>query len=154
MGIPEILNFFGFGFRASNGQFFLCTHHRDRTGYGEIWSVEEISSLSHIVDGQPRVSSSFREVAGSFPYCKSFIESKILEEKRIRLSEEKEKKRLQRIEELKQAYEASGRKKNIADVSEMEDLLSLTEKKTIQQCRRPQCHGCKLGWICPKAWSE
>ena len=59
-----------------------------------------------------------------------------------------------RIPELKQAFEASGRKHNIAEPDEVETLLTLTEKKIIQQCRRPKCHGCKLGWICPKFWSE
>lgn len=59
-----------------------------------------------------------------------------------------------RITELKQAFEASGRKYNSAEPNEVDSLLTLTEKKIIQQCRRPQCHGCKLGWICPKFWSE
>ena len=59
-----------------------------------------------------------------------------------------------RITELKQAFEASGRKYNSAEPCEVETLLTLTEKKIIQQCRRPQCHGCKLGWICPKFWAE
>lgn len=59
-----------------------------------------------------------------------------------------------RITELKQAFETSGRKYNSAEPNEVDSLLTLTEKKIIQQCRRPQCHGCKLGWICPKFWSE
>ncbi len=62
--------------------------------------------------------------------------------------------RLARIKELKQAFEASGQKFNSADPDEVETLLTLTEKKIIQQCRRPKCHGCKLGWICPKYWVE
>ena len=65
-----------------------------------------------------------------------------------------EKQVAPRIKELKQAFEASGRKYNSAEPSEVEELLTLTEKKIIQQCRRPKCHGCKLGWICPKFWSE
>ena len=59
-----------------------------------------------------------------------------------------------RIKELKQAFEASGSKYNSAEPDEVEKLLTLTEKKIIQQCRRPKCHGCKLGWICPKYWTE
>ena len=65
-----------------------------------------------------------------------------------------EKQVAPRIKELKQAFEASGRKCNSAEPNEVEQLLTLTEKKIIQQCRRPKCHGCKLGWICPKFWSE
>ena len=65
-----------------------------------------------------------------------------------------EKQVAPRIQELKQAFEASGRKYNSAEPNEVEELLTLTEKKIIQQCRRPKCHGCKLGWICPKFWSE
>ena len=60
----------------------------------------------------------------------------------------------ERIKELKDLFEVSGRKQNFADSSELDSLLNLTEKKIIQQCRRPQCHGCKMGWICPKYWSE
>lgn len=67
---------------------------------------------------------------------------------------EQEQKVAARIKELKQAFEASGRKYNSAEPCEVETLLTLTEKKIIQQCRRPQCHGCKLGWICPKFWAE
>lgn len=59
-----------------------------------------------------------------------------------------------RIRELKEAFEKSGRRHNSAEPEEVEALLTLTEKKIIQQCRRPKCHGCKLGWICPKYWSE
>ena len=68
--------------------------------------------------------------------------------------EERQALRSVRISELKQAFEASGRKQNFAEPGEAETLLTLTEKKIIQQCRRPHCHGCKLGWICPKFWSE
>jgi len=68
--------------------------------------------------------------------------------------EERQALRSVRISELKQAFEASGRKQNFAEPDEAETLLTLTEKKIIQQCRRPHCHGCKLGWICPKFWSE
>ena len=56
--------------------------------------------------------------------------------------------------ELKEAFEKSGRRHNSAEPEEVEALLTLTEKKIIQQCRRPKCNGCKLGWICPKYWSE
>lgn len=62
--------------------------------------------------------------------------------------------RSNRIQELKDAFEKSGRSHNSAAPEEVETLLTLTEKKIIQQCRRPKCHGCKLGWICPKYWSE
>ena len=69
---------------------------------------------------------------------------------RARADEEVSRKTEARIQELKQAFEASGRKENAADTSEVETLCNLTEKKMIQQCRRPRCLGCKLGWICPK----
>ncbi len=62
--------------------------------------------------------------------------------------------RSNRIQELKDAFEKSGHSHNSAAPEEVETLLTLTEKKIIQQCRRPKCHGCKLGWICPKYWSE
>ncbi|MGI5923156.1 MAG: hypothetical protein ACOX9E_04355 [Lentisphaeria bacterium] len=62
--------------------------------------------------------------------------------------------RIMRIKNLKEAFEASGRKKNAANPDEVETLLTLTEKKIVQQCKRPHCRGCKLGWICPKFWSE
>ena len=58
-----------------------------------------------------------------------------------------------RIAELKKAFEESGRKQNFAEPAEVDTLISLTEKKIIRRCRRPQCHGCKLGWICPKFWA-
>lgn len=67
-----------------------------------------------------------------------------------RLIQEGERQHLARIQELKRAFEASGRKENYAETSEVETLLNLTEKKIIQQCHRPKCLGCKLGWICPK----
>ena len=76
-------------------------------------------------------------------------EQKVEEEYRQR-----ERQVASRITELKQAFEASGRKYHSAEPNEVEELLTLTEKKIIQQCRRPQCHGCKLGWICPKFWAE
>ncbi len=79
-------------------------------------------------------------------------------EKRKQKAEEEHRQRerqvASRITELKQAFEASGRKYNSAEPCEVETLLTLTEKKIIQQCRRPKCHGCKLGWICPKFWAE
>ena len=61
--------------------------------------------------------------------------------------------RPRRIRELKDAFEKSGQRHNSAEPEEVESLLTLTEKKIIQQCRRPKCHGCKLGWICPKYWT-
>jgi hypothetical protein len=63
---------------------------------------------------------------------------------------EAERVRLSRIQELKQAFEETGFTENFAETSEVETLLTLTEKKIVQQCHRSQCHGCKLGWICPK----
>ena len=60
-----------------------------------------------------------------------------------------------RRQELMQAFEHSGRKENFADPSEIDSLnLTLTEKRIMQHCKRAQCHGCKLGWICPKFWAE
>ncbi len=77
--------------------------------------------------------------------CKKYIEAVTNEPIRI----------ANRIAELKDAFEKSGREQNFADPAEIDDLdLSLTEKKIMQQCRRPKCHGGKLGWICPKFWSE
>ncbi len=62
--------------------------------------------------------------------------------------------RPKRIRELKEAFEKSGRRHNSAEPEDVETLLTLTAKKIIQQCRRSKCHGCKLGWICPKYWAE
>lgn len=82
-------------------------------------------------------------------------------EKAFREADEEEQRarkaaivRPKRIRELKEAFEKSGRRYNSVDTEEVETLLTLTAKKIIQQCRRPKCHGCKLGWICPKFWSE
>ncbi len=83
-----------------------------------------------------------------------FEEAAALEQTEMELDNAKEElARQARIQELQTAYESSGRKENFAEASEVETLLTLTEKKIIQQCRRPKCHGCKLGWICPKFWS-
>ena len=60
------------------------------------------------------------------------------------------KRHEKRLKELKNAYEASGRTENIANPDEIDVFCSLTEKRIIQQCRRQKCHGCKMGWICPK----
>ena len=74
-------------------------------------------------------------------------------EEQLKPIEELKKVKNLRIAELKKAFEESGRKQNFAEPAEVDTLISLTEKKIIQQCRRPQCHGCKLGWICPKFWA-
>lgn len=135
----------------------------------EIWSdFEGFYHIKKYGDG----SSDIIE-ASDLDECKHCIEqiikeeAKVEEERKEREKErekewkerekEREKKRNEiqsRIDHLKEAFEASGRKENAANSDEVETLLTLTEKKIIQQCKRPHCHGCKLGWICPKFWSE
>ena len=128
-------------YKASNGEIFIIHHLPDYT-----WQVEK-SYLSHVAEGQPFLYPFIIKVS-SASECITAIEQRI-EDKRKEMEQ-----RANRIAELKQAFEESGRKKSFADPSELDTLLNLTEKKIIQQCRRPQCHGCKMGWICPKFWSE
>ena len=85
---------------------------------------------------------------------KAFREADEVEQHAREAAQEAAIARPKRIRELKEAFEKSGRRHNSAEPEEVETLLTLTEKKIIQQCRRPKCHGCKLGWICPKYWSE
>lgn len=79
------------------------------------------------------------------------IEAKREAEIQRKAEEKAKQKRETRVRELKEAFEKAGRRENFADPSEIDALdLTLTEKKIMQQCRRPKCHGCKLGWVCPK----
>ena len=59
-----------------------------------------------------------------------------------------------RRQKLRRLFEEAGRKQNFAEDGEVDTLLSLTEKKIIQQCRRKHCRGCKLGYVCPKYYPE
>ena len=132
-------------YRASNGQeFYLGDEDGD---HKDGWWILE-TAYSHIKDGQPVLPKELWIDANTFSECKNGIEKRIEEKRQKRLQ------RAKRIAELKQAFEESGRKQNFADPSELDDLLTLTEKKIVQQCRRTQCHGCRMGWICPKFWSE
>ena len=60
------------------------------------------------------------------------------------------RKREKRIKELKEKFVASGEKQNFADTDEVGNLLQPAELDIIKHCQRQKCHGCSLGWICPK----
>ena len=154
-------------YKASNGQVFIIGQSSDL-----LCDISETAS-SYLSRNQLR-GESYCIRATSYSECVAWIEKKIKKEKEeIREEEERERRAKEeererrakvetyfnlikdRITELKQAFEASGRKQNYADPSEIDRLkLTLTEKKIMQQCKRPKCNGCKLGWICPKFWSE
>lgn len=147
----------GTKYKASNGQVFFIEHF-----LGTDWHIREITDAGYGVDNY------FSSItATSYSGCVAWIENEIKEkeESRAKAKEREEERRAQeeayfkkisdRVTELKQAFEESGRKQNYADPSEIDNLnLTLTEKKIMQQCKRPKCNGCKLGWICPKFWSE
>lgn len=135
----------GTKYNASNGQVFFINHDG-----GTYWTISQFitDTVCTSVTIQTSTSSSG---------CVACIENVIkkTEGRRFVSVESIAQQITDRVAELKQAFEASGRKQNYADPSEMDNLnLTLTEKKIMQQCKRPKCNGCKLGWICPKFWSE
>ena len=140
----------GTKYKASNGQVFIIKHFM-----GTSWDITEITDAGYGVGNDPRIIT-----ATSYSGCVAWIENEIEERRAIaeerRAQEEAYVKKISdRVTELKQAFEESGRKQNYADPSEIDKLnLTLTEKKIMQQCKRPKCNGCKFGWICPKFWSE
>ena len=131
-------------YKASNGQVFFINHDW-RMG----WTISQFTDDAYI---------SCIITATSYSECVACIENVIKKTEGgrfVSVGSIESQKITDRVTELKQAFEASGRKQNYADPSEMDNLnLTLTEKKIMQQCKRPKCNGCKLGWICPKFWSE
>lgn len=99
--------------------------------------------------------------ACSYDKCADYIEDRIriARNEKAKADFEKvkadfEKAKAERIVELKQAFEKSEGELNYAESLDVEILITLNEKKIIQQCNRPKCKGCKFGWICPKYWSD
>lgn len=138
-------------YNATNGQVFQIykEHNKTYDTYSDVWSIktELYDYYSYHSWKYPIHYCNFSDYNKDWRACIRFIEGMI---RRAKLH----KQIIDRITELKQAFENSGRTQNVASPSEFDTLLTLTVREIIQQCRCSICDECKLGYICPKFFSK